>query len=146
MKSKVIQVRDLELIEAELNSAKMGVFACADDKENIGQLVIPFLYSDKNIYFLFDDEDDLDGILFEHNASFVIFRNMNDSAALPAHKFFQVKCSGSLKRVEEPRVIEDVLRNYSQKYTDNKEGNNQTDLKLVMIDTEEIQASEITCC
>lgn len=142
MKSKVIQVRDLEAIETELNSAKMGVLASADDKENVGQEVIPFLYSDKNIFFLFDEDDDLDGMLFDHNASFVVFRNVNDGSDPSAYKFFQVKCSGTLKKVEEQRVIDDVVKNYNQKYSN---GEATKDLKIIMIDTEEIQASEIVC-
>jgi len=145
MKSKVIQIRDLELIEAELNSAQVGVLASADDKENVGQFVVPFLYSDKNIYFLFDNADDLSGLLFEHNASFVIFRNTNNGSNLPSFKFFQVKCSGILKKVDEARIIEEVNRNYNQKYSESKESVQLNDLKIIMIDTEEIQAAEIVC-
>lgn len=146
MKSKVIQVRDLEVIETELNSAKMGVLACTDDKENVGQIVVPFLYSAKNIYFLFEDEDELDGVLFEHKASFVIFRSVNNGSNLSDDKFFEVKCTGILRKVEEPRVIDDVTRSYDLKYSEGKEGGLPvSDLKIVMIDTEEIQAAEIIC-
>lgn len=146
MKSKVIQVRDLEIIEKELNSAKIGVLACTDDKENVGQLVVPYLYSNKNIYFIIENEDDLNGILFEHKASFVIFRSMNSDSNFSDEKYFEVKCSGALKKVEEQRVIDEVIRTYAFKYSDGKEDNTaSSDVKLIMIDTEEIQAAEIIC-
>ena len=75
MQRIINQIRDLELIESELNNTTVGVLALYIDDEKTIQYPTTFLYRDKNIYIFFKNDDELyESIKYNSNASFTIIK------------------------------------------------------------------------
>jgi len=148
MEQKVNQIREMEIIEKELNEAKVGVLAFSDEKQNIRQVVTPFVYVDKNLFFNENLDENLLLATLGDSTSFSIFREIkltgkDKSDFIPSLKIIQIKCVGLFKKADELKVIEEVSKTFNKKYNiSRKEDKNKTD-KFLFIDTEEIQASEI---
>lgn len=150
MKRKLTPVRDVESIESELIQSKVGLLAYNNDQEKINQYLVSYLYENKNIYIFFDENDEsYENLIPESLVSFSIFREIHlreEKSAAMAFKVFHVKCSGILKKVDEIRLVEETGRHFMEKYSGGK-STPEPDLsgrRLIMIDTEEIQAYEIT--
>lgn len=149
MKKKVTQIREMDIIEKEFNNAKVGVLAYRRDNDKINQNLIRFVYIDKNIYIVFDENDEnYDKIVFEDHVSFMISKDeslevnnsLGESASL---KYFFLKTLGVIKKVEDSKVVEEVLKVYYKKYSPSSEDIIIEGEKLAIIDTEEIQAVEV---
>jgi nitroimidazol reductase NimA-like FMN-containing flavoprotein (pyridoxamine 5'-phosphate oxidase superfamily) len=151
MRKEVRILRDLEKIESELNSNFVGVVALSAEEEKVLQIATNYVYLDKNIYFfLKKDEDFFENIGFDTNGSFVL---LNQSKAkksskydfVPVYHFISVNVSGTIRIVEEKKVIDDVRKAYLSKFSKRSTGekvNFNALGKLLMIDTEEIYAYE----
>jgi hypothetical protein len=152
MRKFVLQVRDLDLIEDELKSNPAGVFALGLEDEKVAQVATTFLYLDKNIYIFFNEEDEFyDSIQFDAGVTFTILRygNTNKSKNVdfdPTYNLFSISIKGIVKKVEELKLIEDLRKNYINKYQKSNEGKIDYSIlsKVILIDTEEIQAVEET--
>lgn len=151
MKRKVNQVRDLAIIEKELETAEVGALAFSDVKEKVVQFVTPFIYVDKNIYVYLDGTDEIyEKMVFENSVSFTIFKNNSrtedpDLEFPPSYRFLQITVNGTVKKIEETKTIEEIHKIYLQKYpvkANNEENSLYSGEKLIIVDTEEIQASE----
>jgi hypothetical protein len=148
MHKLVNQVRDLELIEEELNVNPVGVMALLADSEKVSQVATTFLYRDKNIFIFFGSDDELyQSIQFNSRVVFTILRydNIKKNTKInfdPTYNLFYVSISGVVKKIDEQKLIEEVQHNFIMKYK--KRVSEDYDLSLlsnvVMIDTEEIQA------
>jgi len=147
--SKIInQIRDIEIIENELKASVAGLLSLRLSNDN--RLLIPstYVYLDKNIYVFFEDESEIfDKINLN---STIVFSLIKEEKALPVaeldfvpvYKYLSVKLTGPAKFVEEAKTIEELNKIYSQKYVKSEEKTSYK--KILMIDTEEIQASEET--
>lgn len=148
----VSQIRDLEIIEEELKSNQAGVLALIYDGDKITQLTTTFLYMDKNIYIFFHKDDELyDNLQFESNAIFSILKqgkikkikNINFE---PTYNILSITIKGIMKKIDDPKLLEEAKSNYILKYK--RQSGSEVDYspisKVILIDTEEIQASEET--
>ncbi|HKB87428.1 MAG TPA: hypothetical protein VKD08_14730, partial [Ignavibacteriaceae bacterium] len=76
MHRKISYIRDLEIIEKELNDSSGGILAFNVDGEKAMQYTTTFLYLDKNIYFFLDKDDEVfEKINFNGFASFTILKD-----------------------------------------------------------------------
>ncbi|MHB1686596.1 MAG: hypothetical protein ACYCVH_04385 [Ignavibacteriaceae bacterium] len=150
---KIVQpIRNLETIEEELKNSISGVLSFYAQEEKIVQLAVTYIYLDKNVYIFFPGDDELfDKINLEVKASFTVLRNSkskkrNVSEIVSPYCFLSVSIKGFLKRVDEQKLMDDLVKNYLKKYM--KEITENADLsgldKAFFIDTEEIQAFEET--
>ena len=122
MQLKINPVRDLKIIEKELNVTKVGILAYHDDKEKVIQVVTPFVYVNKNIYLFHESNENFNRIVLNDNVNFSIFREEKISKENildfePVYRFIQIWCGGIIKKVEEPKLAESVMKAYHQKYT-----------------------------
>ncbi|QQS34865.1 MAG: pyridoxamine 5'-phosphate oxidase family protein [Ignavibacteriales bacterium] len=151
MQKQITQIRDLEIIEKELNSNSAGLLAVLNDEDQIIQLPTNYLYMDKNIYVFFNDEEEIfNSIKFDHLVSFGIIRpgeNRKTSKAKnsPIYHFVSITITGVLRKVDDVKLIDDLKKNYIKKFSDSS---TQQEIefsgteRIVIIDTEEIQAVE----
>jgi hypothetical protein len=148
MKLKVNQVREINLIEKELNKTKVGILAYHDDKDKVIQVVTPFVYVNKNIYLFYENNENYNRIVLNDSVNFSIYKeekitreNVLDFE--PVYKFLQIWCGGIIKKVDESKLAEVVIKAYHQKYTSKPEkGKKELDI-LFVVDTDEIQAAEM---
>lgn len=149
MKKIISNLRDLKLIEKELAKESAGVLAIQLDEDKIFQSATNFVYLDKNVYvFLQVDDDFYQQIKFDHYGSFTIHRFENkfkdrNLFAESTYKLFSVTISGTVREVEDKKLIDQLIEFYHKKYSsgsDLKKYRQEKNLKPVMIDTEEMQA------
>lgn len=147
----ITQIRDIELIEKELNTNPVGVLAVVSENERTIQKTVTFLYLDKNIYLLFKNDDEFyENLQFNALVSFTIVKN-DKSRKLPKMDFtpvydvFSISIAGILKKVDEQKLINEVKENFLKKYSKKSESGKKALSALgevVIIDTEEIHAFE----
>ncbi len=152
MRKNIQTVRNIDLIEEELNSSIAGIVSFYSKEEKVIQLAVTFIYLDKNIYISLQNEEELtEKINFDIKANFALLKNTSakqskSNKAKNIYKFFSVKIIGNLRKVDDQKLKEEFLRQYILKY--NLEENDDKDMKLLknvyIIDTEEIQAFEET--
>ena len=146
MHRKISYIRDLEIIEKELNHSSGGILAFNVDGEKVLQYTTPFLYLDKNIYFFLDKEDEIYEMMnFNSQASFTILRDHQFRKSKEENYYmFSATVIGSIKIVDEKKTIDDIRNKYNTKYSLKKstDPKSSTLKELVMIDSEEIQAVE----
>ena len=148
MKQKVNQIRDLSLIERELEKTRVGILAYRDDKEKVIQIVTPFVYVNKNIYLFYENNEYFNRIVLNNNVNFSIYREEKISKENvldfePIYKFIQIWCGGIINKVDDQKLAEVVSKAYRQKYTSKPEKGKKDLNKLFIIDTDEIQAAEM---
>jgi len=151
MQKQIKQIRDLEVIEKELNSHTAGILAVLTDEDKLIQHPTNYLYVDKNIYLFFNDEDELfNSIKFDHIASFAIirsgeFKKDSKSNNPSIYQFFAITISGMLRKVEDSKLTEEIKKYYIKKYSE-QTARGEIEFsgteRIVIIDTEEIQAVE----
>jgi len=149
MHRKISYIRDLEIIEKELNDSSGGILAINIDGEKVIQYLTTFLYLDKNIYFFLEKEDDIyEKLNLNSSASFTVVKDerIKRKSKEPSGTYylFSTTIVGPLKIVDEKKTIEDVKEKYMTKYFIKKTGEAKSShlKELVMIDSEEIQAVE----
>ncbi len=152
MRKIVTQIRDLELIEKELQTSLAGVLALNLNSEKLLQLVTPYVYKDKNIFVFFDSEDEIISEMhFDSPVSFTVLRygkakktkNMDYE---PTYNVFSITVRGIVRKIDEVKQAEDLRQNYIQKYKKSVQDKiNLSALEnIIIIDSEEIQALEET--
>ena len=146
MHRKISNVRDLELIEKELNNSSGGILAFNVDGEKVAQYLTTFLYHDKNIYFFLEKEEEIyEKIHFNNFASFTVLKDDKlRKRKAGSYHLFSASITGMLKIVDEKKAIEDIKHRYLTKYGLRKFGDGRSThtKELIMIDSEEIQAVE----
>ncbi len=151
MQKKITIIRNLEIIEKELNSAASGVAALTVKKDAFVQFATNFVYHDKNIFLFLNGTELLKSIRFDVLARFSIFKNISpekeDIKKDQIYRLFSITVTGELKEVEEKKVLNEVTQSYIQKYSGKLIlGEKDTDSlgKLVFIDSNELIAFEET--
>lgn len=145
--TKIInQIRDIETIENELKNAIAGVLSFLVSDEKVVQMPTTFIYLDKNVYVFFDEDSELFDEIGQNTVmNFSIVKTEKgkknpDLNFVPVYKFISVKLIGMNKKIDEAKIIDDLNKAYTAKYLKNEMQDKYT--KILMIDTEEIQATE----
>jgi len=141
--NSVVQIRDIKIIENELKNNYLGVLTYSIEEDKINQVPVTYLYLDKNIYILLKEADERIGpIKYGAPVFFTIIKNEAPKAASKLSLLYKssvITISGSIKMVDEPKIIEEIRSGYKAKY--NYE--NIIELtKISMIDTQEFKAFE----
>ena len=146
MQKKITTIRNLELVEKELNSANAGVISLSLQKTKFVQFATNFVYQDKNIFIFIDNEELLRSIKFDSLSRFTVLnQKTTDEKEESIYRLFSILVTGNLREVEEKKVINDITQTYIQKYSgklilpDDKIASMGT---LVFVDSEELLAFE----
>ena len=149
IKTKII--RDIKVIEKELNSIASGVILLPLD-EDAEQIAANFIYHDKNIYFYIQDKDLYDKIKFNTGTTLIAIKdsaspvkvNKTDDAI---YTLFYITVSGIIKKVKEKKLRNIIIQSFIQKYSGqliDSENKSKSLSRLVVLDTEEMIATEET--
>ena len=146
MNKKVKIIRDLILVEKELNSAQAGVVSVSLKKDSFAQFATNFVYQNKNIFFYVDNEELLRTI--NSLAKFTILKEKNVTKELieknnPLYRLFSIVVTGVIREAEEQKTIREIAQSFIEKYSgklilDEKE--TQSRNKLLFVDSEELLA------
>ena len=146
MQKKITTIRNLELVEKELNSANAGVISLSLQKTKFVQFATNFVYQDKNIFIFIDNEELLRSIKFDSLSRFTVLnQKTTDEKEESIYRLFSILVTGNLREAEEKKVINDITQTYIQKYSgklilpDDKIASMG---KLVFVDSEELLAFE----
>ena len=145
MHRKISYIRDLEIIEKELNTSSGGILAFNVDGEKVIQYTTTFLYLDKNIYFFLEKDDEIyEKINFNGASSFTIIKDQRIKKKEISYYLFSATVIGSIKIVDEKKTIDEIKNKYYSKYSLKRsaESKSSETKELVMLDSEEIQAVE----
>lgn len=145
----VKQIRELDVIEKELNNIDAGFFAFSSEEgEKIIHFPSTFLYRDKNIYLFILNEDIMAQVTFGASAIFSTIRTdklkKNKKDTDHKYEFLSISVKGPIKKVDDPKTFEEVKGRYLEKYSADSALEDETLLmdSLVLIDSEELQAIE----
>ena len=148
MQKKITTIRNLELVEKELNSATAGVISFSLQKTKFVQFATNFVYQDKNIFVFIDDEELLKSIIFDSLSRFTVLKEKTIKDTEDSiYKLSSIQVTGNLREAEEKKVINDITQTYIQKYSGKFILSNDGTAfigKLVFIDSEELLAFEET--
>ena len=146
MQKKITTIRNLELVENELNLATAGVISISFQETEFVQFATNFVYQDKNIFIFIDDEELLRSIKFDSLSRFTVLnQKTTDEKEESIYRLFSILVTGNLREAEEKKVINDITQTYIQKYSgklilpDDKSASMGT---LVFVDSEELLAFE----
>jgi len=151
MQRIINQIRDLEIIESELKSTTVGVFALNIDEEKTIQYPTTFLYRDKNIYIFFKTDDELyQSIKYNSNASFTIVRQEKTKRGKktdfsPSYQMFSITLNGLVRKVDEEKTMSVLREEYLAKYSKKNDSIKQNIPSLsaaIIMDSDEIHAQE----
>lgn len=146
MQKKITTIRNLELVEKELNSAVAGVISLSLQKIEFAQFATNFVYQDKNIFIFIDDKELLKSIKFDSLSRFTVLKQKAAPAKVDSiYGLFSILVTGNLREVEEKKVINDITQTYIQKYSGKLILPDDTSAsmgKLVFVDSEELLAFE----
>jgi nitroimidazol reductase NimA-like FMN-containing flavoprotein (pyridoxamine 5'-phosphate oxidase superfamily) len=152
MLRKVRIIRDIDNIEEELNNIKIGVLSYYNsDEEKVVQIATTFVYIDKNLYFILDSsEERFDNITPQTNLRFIIHRELPHAQDDEYYNYMEISCVGYFKSVDNKSLIDSICDRFNSKYSNCADKKNLHSLlksesvKIVMLNTEEIQASEVS--
>ncbi len=150
MKKTVKQIRELGTIEKELQTNPVGVLAAIIENDQITQLTTTFLYLDKNIYIFFSEENEIyENLQFDNIGTFTVIKSSkstksNKNKFESTYHFMSISISGTLKKIDEVKTLEELRNHYLKKYKKelSEEINFSSLINVIMIDSEEIQAFE----
>ena len=151
MQIKVKTIRNLEVIEKELNSITAGVFLLSKNDDYF-QFASSFVYYNTNIYFFIQDTDTTKNIELNSKARFIAIKEKG-LAGKSADKdniiytVTSISVNGVLKRVEENKIKNNIKQSFIQKYSGKfiESGlKSKSFKKLFYIDSEELLAIEET--
>ncbi len=140
-------VKEIEVIETYLSGKGIGTVSFGYDEEGI-QMVVPFVYLDKNIYLLFGGVDDKEELMKEDTkVYFSVSGQYHSGERQEGFEFYRIMVSGILRTVKEAKTSGSVLQAFITKYYTNSEKVSQEDIrtlpKILMVDTEEINAAQV---
>ena len=146
MKKKITTIRNLEIVEKELNNAAAGVISLSLQKREFVQFATNFVYQDKEIFIFINDEELLRSIRYDSLSRFTILKQKSTNEKEKyIYRLFSILVTGKLKEVEEKKVINDIAQTYIQKYSGKlilPDDKTVSMGKLVFIDSEELLAFE----
>lgn len=147
-------VKTIEIIESLLMEDTLGVLAFPGEDSDIEQIVVPFIYFEKNVYVLIKKNDERLNLDSENKKiSFTIFNDFNSKFENQVHKmafkYLEIYLKGYLKEVNNENKLLEFCNEFKVKYYSSKKNSkteicNFKEVSIFMIDTEEIHAAEIT--
>lgn len=148
MNKKVKVIRDLILVEKELNSAQGGVVSVSLKKDSFAQFATNYVYQNKNIFFYVDNEELLRTIKFDSLAKFTILKDKNVTKELieknnPLYRLFSIVVTGVIREAEEQKTIREIAQSFIEKYSGKlirEEKETPSRGKLLFVDSEELLA------
>ena len=148
MNRKINTIRDLVIVEKELDSANAGVVSVSLLKEGFTQFATNFVYQNKNIFFYLENEELLRSIKLDSLAKFTILKDKNVSSEFAdkkdtLYRLFSIVVTGSVREAEEQKTIKNVAQSFIEKYSGKllySDKDNQLGGKLFLIDSEELLA------
>lgn len=150
MKKQIKVIRDLSLVEKELNSTLGGVVSISIKKEGFTQFATNFVYQNKNIFLYLDNEELLRTIKLDALAKFTVLSEKNVTKELldlkePLYRLFSVVVTGVFRKAEEKKTINSVAQSFIEKYSgklirEEKGSNLSSSEKLFFVDSEELLA------
>ncbi|MGB5849455.1 MAG: hypothetical protein WBH40_13260 [Ignavibacteriaceae bacterium] len=151
MQIKVKTIRNLEVIEKELNSISSGVIVIPLE-EDFEQIATNFVYDNKNIYVFIQNNELYRNVKFDSIAKFTAIKDTRLGKKINIDKeglysLFYISVSGIIKNVREKKLINNVKQNFIQKYSGKlieSESRSKSFSRLVCIDSEELTATEET--
>ncbi len=151
MQIKVKTIRNLEVIEKELNSISSGVMALPLE-EDFEQVGTNFVYHNKNIYVFIQNKELYKNLKLESIAKFTAIKettsgkkNKKDKESI--YSLFYISVSGIIKNVREKKLINNIKQSFIQKYSGKlieSDSRSKSFSRLVYIDSEELTATEET--
>jgi hypothetical protein len=149
MQIKSTIIRDLTIIEKELNSIISGVIMIPLD-EDVKQVAANFIYHDKNVYIYLQDKELYDNLKF---GTATMFTAIKDPASVTKtnksngsiYYLFYISVSGVIKKVTEKKLRNIIWQRFIQKYSGlllDSESKSKSISRLVILDTEEMVATE----
>jgi hypothetical protein len=149
IKSKII--RDLAIIEKELNSIISGVIMLPLDDE-VKQAAANFIYHDKNVYIYIQDKELYDNLKLDTGTMFTAIKNpasvsKSKKSNESIYSLFYISVSGLIKKVTEKKLKNVIWQSFIQKYSGqllDSESKSKSFSRLVVLDTEEMVATEET--
>ena len=151
MQIKVKTIRNLEVIEKELNSISSGAMVLPLE-EDFEQIATNFVYSNKNVYVFIQNKELYKNLKLDSIAKFTAIKdtrlgkkNKNDKECI--YSLFYISVSGIIKTVREKKLINNIKQSFIQKYSGKlieSESRSKSFSRLVCIDTEELTATEET--
>ena len=151
MQIKVKTIRNLEVIEKELNSISSGVMVLPLE-EDFEQIATNFVYQDKNIYVFIQNKELHKNLKLESIAKFTAIkettrRKKNKNEKESIYSLFYISVSGIIKNVREKKLVNNIKQSFIQKYSGKlieSESRSKSFSRLIYIDTEELTATEET--
>ena len=151
MQIKVKTIRNLEVIEKELDSISSGVMVLPLEEE-FEQIATNFVYNDKNIYVFIQNIELYKNLKLESIAKFTAIKetkrgNKNKNHKDSIYNLFYISVSGIIKNVREKKLINNIKQSFIQKYSGKlieSDSRSKSFSRLVCIDTEELTATEET--
>ena len=151
MQIKVKTIRNLEVIEKELNSISSGAMVLPLE-EDFEQIATNFVYSNKNVYVFIQNKELYKNLKLDSIAKFTAIKNTrlgkknkNDKECI--YSLFYISVSGIIKNVREKKLINNIKQSFIQKYSGKlieADSRSKSFSRLVCIDTEELSATEET--
>jgi hypothetical protein len=151
MQIKVKTIRNLEVIEKELNSISSGAMVLPLE-EDFEQIATNFVYSNKNVYVFIQNKELYKNLKLDSIAKFTAIKNTrlgkknkNDKECI--YSLFYISVSGIIKNVREKKLINNIKQSFIQKYSGKlieSDSRSKSFSRLVCIDTEELTATEET--
>ena len=151
MHIKVKTIRNLEVIEKELNSISSGVMVLPLE-EDFEQIATNFVYNNKNIYVFIQNNELYRNLKFDSIAKFTAIKDARLGKKIKNHKediynLFYISVSGIIKNVREKKLINNIRQSFIQKYSGKlieSESKSKSFSRLICIDSEELTATEET--
>ena len=151
MQIKVNTIRNLEVIEKELNSISSGAMVLPLE-EDFEQIATNFVYDNKNIYVFIQNNELYRNLKFDSIAKFTAIKDTrlgmktkNEKESI--YSLFYISVSGIIKNVSEKKLINNIKQSFIQKYSGKlieSESKSKSFSRLVCIDSEELTATEET--
>ncbi len=148
MKKEIQSIREMDKIESEIVKSQIGILAFfINDK--LKQVASPFIYLDKNFYFLFDTLNDKD-LQAREDLSVSFIMQSDKGITDSKFSFTEIICTGSIKKLDDKKKLDSICEEFDNKYSLCKDANDiktsvdENRINILMIDTEEFQASEIS--
>ena len=151
MQIKVNTIRNLEVIEKELNSISSGVIVLPLE-EDFEQIATNFVYNNKNIYVFIQNNELYANLKLDSIAKFTAIKDSRLGKKIDKDKeylysLFYISVSGIIKNVREKKLIDNIRQSYIQKYSGKlieSDSKSKSFSRLVCIDSEELTATEET--
>jgi len=148
MNRKIKTIRDLPLVEKELNSTTAGVISISLQKGGFAQFATNFIYQNKNIFIYLNNEELLRTIKLDSLAKFTILKDKNVTKELideqgPLYRLFSIVVTGLFREAEEKKTINEIDQSFIEKYSGKlllPDKDLHSNGKLYFIDSEELLA------